>query len=64
MLSVLPLINQTASVYNMYTSTLDIVQLSALFNNHYFLFLTCGLLLFIAIIGSIVITYPFFKYQK
>lgn len=63
-LDVLPLINQTTSIYNMYTSTLDIVQLSTLFNDHYFLFLTCGLLLFIAIIGSIVITYPFFKYQK
>jgi len=44
--------------------TLDVVHLTDLFNTHYFLFFMCGLLLFIAILGSIVITYPFFKYQK
>jgi NADH:ubiquinone oxidoreductase subunit 6 (subunit J) len=43
--------------------TLDVVQFIALFNDHYFLFLMCGLLIFIAMIGSIVITYPFYKHN-
>ena len=43
---------------------LDVVQFIDLYNDHYFLFFMCGLLLFIAMMGSIVITYPFFKYQK
>lgn len=46
------------------TWELDVVQFTALFNDHYFLFIMVGILLFIAMIGSIVITYPFFKYQK
>lgn len=44
--------------------TLDVVKFTALYNDHYFLFFMCGLLLFVAMMGSIVITYPFFKYQK
>lgn len=44
--------------------TLDVVRFTALYNDHYFLFFMCGLLLFVAMMGSIVITYPFFKYQK
>ena len=43
---------------------LDVVQFIDLYNDHYFLFFMCGLLLFVAMMGSIVITYPFFKYQK
>jgi hypothetical protein len=43
--------------------SLDVVQFTDLYNNHYFLFFMCGLLLFIAMLGSVVITYPFFKYQ-
>ncbi len=46
---------------NLYT--LDVIQFIALFNDHYLVFLFCGLLIFIAMIGSIVITYPFYKYQ-
>lgn len=41
--------------------TIDIIQLSCLFNKHSGLFLACGLLLFIAIIGSVVMTYSFIK---
>lgn len=39
--------------------SIDIFQLNCLFNKHGVLFLACGLLLFIAIIGSVVITYSF-----
>ena len=39
----------------------DVSQLSIMFNQHGVLLLTCGLLLFIAMIGSIAITYPFSK---
>lgn len=46
------------------TWALDVVQFTELYNDHYFLFFMCGLLLFVAMMGSIVITYPFFKYQK
>jgi len=42
--------------------TLDVTKFIALFNDHYFLFFMCGLLIFIAMIGSIVITYPFYKH--
>jgi NADH-quinone oxidoreductase subunit J len=44
--------------------TLDVVQFIALFNDHYFLFIMCGLLIFIAMVGSIVITYPFYKHSN
>lgn len=43
--------------------TLDVVYLVQLFNDHFFLFLMCGLLIFVAMLGSIVITYPFYKQQ-
>ena len=39
--------------------TLDVTNFVELFNEHYILFLFSGLILFIAIIGSIVITSPF-----
>lgn len=44
--------------------TLDVVQLVAIFNSHYFLFMICGLLIFVAMIGSIVITFPFYNYPS
>lgn len=59
-----PLIRQTISISSDNLYTLDVVYFIALFNEHSLLFLGCGLLLLIAIIGSIVITYPFTKYQK
>lgn len=43
---------------------LDIINYIPLFNEHYFLLFFVGLLIFLAILGSIVITYPFYKYKK
>ncbi len=43
--------------------TIDVVKLVSLFNDHYLLFLLVGLLIFIAMLGSIVITYPFYKHN-
>lgn len=59
-----PLLIQTVSLNTEILYTLDVVQFTALFNEHYVVFLFCGLLIFIAMIGSIVITYPFYKYQQ
>ena len=59
-----PLLAQTVSLNANNLYTLDVVQFIALFNEHYLVFLFCGLLIFIAMIGSIVITYPFYKYQQ
>ena len=59
-----PLLVQTVSLNTNNLYTLDVVQFIALFNEHYLVFLFCGLLIFIAMIGSIVITYPFYKYQQ
>jgi NADH-quinone oxidoreductase subunit J len=58
-----PLLVQTISINTENFYTLDVIQFIALFNEHYLIFLFCGLLIFIAMIGSIVITYPFYKYQ-
>lgn len=58
-----PLLIQTVPLCSKTLYTLDVVHFIALFNNHYLAFLLCGLLIFIAMIGSIVITYPFYKYQ-
>lgn len=38
---------------------IDVVAYSSLFNEHAILFLFIGLLLFIAILGSVIITAPF-----
>lgn len=43
-------------------STIDVLHFIALFNTHYVVFLLCGLMIFIAMLGSIVITYPFYKH--
>lgn len=59
-----PLLKQTISLTSDNLYTLDVIQFVALFNEHSIMFLGCGLLLFIAMIGSIVITYPFTKHQK
>lgn len=59
-----PMLVQTVSLDTNNLYTLDVVQFIALFNDHYLVFLFCGLLIFIAMIGSIVITYPFYKYQS
>jgi len=59
-----PLLVQTISISTENFYTLDVVQFIALFNEHYLVFLFCGLLIFIAMIGSIVITYPFYRYQQ
>lgn len=58
-----PLLLQQMSLDTPNLYTLDVVQFIALFNDHYLAFLFCGLLIFIAMIGSIVITFPFYKNQ-
>lgn len=57
-------IAQGRSMENKNLFTLDIIYFIELFNAHYFAFLFTGLLIFIAILGSIVITYPFYKRRK
>jgi|GEM_PF-4803869 len=59
-----PILVQTVSIEDANLHTLDVVQFIALFNDHYLEFLFCGLLIFIALIGSVVITYPFYKHQS
>lgn len=46
----------------MYTT--DVTNFIGLFNGHFFLFFFCGLLIFIAMVGSVVLTSSFFKYYK
>lgn len=41
--------------------TADVVHLVSLFNEHSTVFLVCGLLIFIAMLGSVVLTAPFYK---
>jgi NADH-quinone oxidoreductase subunit J len=55
------IITQDLHVEDELVYTLDVTNFVELFNEHYILFLFSGLLLFIAIIGSIVITSPFHK---
>jgi len=43
--------------------TLDIIYFTNLFNEQYILFFFAGMLLFISLIGSICITYPFVKFE-
>ena len=42
----------------------DAVQFIGLFNGHFIIFFFCGLLIFIAMIGSVVLTSSFFKYYR
>jgi NADH-quinone oxidoreductase subunit J len=42
---------------------LDVIYFIDLFNSHYIIFIFLGVLLFIAIIGSVIITQPFYKYH-
>lgn len=42
----------------------DMFSFSVLFNDYFILFLFVGILIFIAMIGSIIITYPFFKHNN
>jgi len=55
------LITQDVHAEDELVYTLDVTNFVELFNEHYILFLFSGLILFIAIIGSIVITSPFHK---
>lgn len=52
------------AVSNFLMYTTDVTQFIVLFNGHYVLFFFFGLLIFIAMIGSVVITSSFFKYFK
>lgn len=52
------------AVSNFLMFTTDVTQFIAIFNGHYMLFFFCGLLIFIAMIGSVVVTSSFFKYFK
>jgi NADH-quinone oxidoreductase subunit J len=51
-----------AANFLMYTA--DVTHFIGLFNGHFLLFFFCGLLIFIAMIGSVVLTASFFKYYK
>jgi NADH-quinone oxidoreductase subunit J len=42
---------------------LDVIKFIDLFNEYHVLFLYVGLILLVAMIGSVVITYPFYKQQ-
>jgi NADH:ubiquinone oxidoreductase subunit 6 (subunit J) len=53
---------RTVANYLMYST--DVVQFIGIFNGHYLIFCFCGLLIFIAMIGSVVLTSSFFKYFK
>jgi hypothetical protein len=44
--------------------TFDLFYLVELFNQHYVGFILVGFLIFFALIGSIVITFPFYKNIK
>jgi NADH-quinone oxidoreductase subunit J len=51
-------------VSNCLMYTTDVTHFIGLFNGHFILFFFCGLLIFIAMIGSVVLTSSFFKYYK
>lgn len=51
-------------VSNFLMFTTDVTQFIVLFNGHYVIFFFCGLLIFIAMLGSVVITSSFFKYFR
>jgi NADH:ubiquinone oxidoreductase subunit 6 (subunit J) len=57
------LVNTTVSLDATNLHTLDVVYFVSLFNEHWLPFLLLGLVIFIAMVGSIVITYPYHQNQ-
>jgi NADH-quinone oxidoreductase subunit J len=56
-----PCLNQNLLLLTDSFQTLDIFYFVSLFNDHFISFLVTGLLIFLALIGCIVITFPFYK---
>jgi NADH-quinone oxidoreductase subunit J len=56
-------LNQTLVMPLLNNFSVDMFHFIALFNAHIICFLTVGLLIFFALLGSIAITFPFYKTQ-
>jgi NADH-quinone oxidoreductase subunit J len=57
------LVNTTVPLDAANLHSLDVVYFISLFNEHWLPFLLSGLVIFIAMVGSIVITYPYHQNQ-
>jgi hypothetical protein len=57
-------LNHTSNMFVTNYVTFDLFYLVELFNQHYVGFILVGFLIFFALIGSIVITFPFYKNIK